>query len=85
MTALLRIATRGSPLARAMTAEVARLLEAAGAMMVVKDTDALAAAVVQVLTDPALNKQQGLAALAVANANRGALEKLLNAIDRLLA
>ncbi|MDN3637761.1 lipid IV(A) 3-deoxy-D-manno-octulosonic acid transferase [Simiduia curdlanivorans] len=66
-------------------AEVARLLEAAGAMMVVKDADSLAAAVVQVLTDPALNKQQGQAALSVANANRGALETLLHAIDRLLA
>lgn len=64
--------------------EVARLLETAGAMVFASDADHLATTVVRILSDSALSEQQGQAALSVANANRGALARLLALIDRTL-
>ena len=64
--------------------EVARLLQAAGAIQVVDDAVALATAVQQLCNNPKLSRTQGQAALAVASANRGALERLMALIDQIL-
>lgn len=58
-------------------AEVSRLLLSAGGMQVVATPQALSAAVAALLQDPASAARMGAAALAVAEANRGALARLL--------
>lgn len=56
-------------------------LEQAGGMLVCADADQLATAVGDLLADTALRERAGNAARAVAEANRGALAKLLDLID----
>lgn len=57
--------------------EVARLLEMAGGLMVCKNAADLAEAFIALLDDPAERQRMSEAALAVAEANRGALDKLM--------
>jgi 3-deoxy-D-manno-octulosonic-acid transferase len=64
-------------------AEVARLLEAAGAMVYCAAEETLAAEVIALVQDNRRREAMGKAALAVATANRGALARLMQALDRL--
>lgn len=61
-------------------AEVARLLDAAGALTQVESSAQLAQTVGQLVQDASARKKRGDAAFAVAEANRGALEKTLSLI-----
>ena len=63
--------------------EVARALEAAGALTIVHDAAELAGALVRLLADPAARARQGAAGRAAIAANRGALERLLALIGQL--
>lgn len=65
--------------------EVARLLEQAQALTLVENSEQLAEVLVSWCDQPALAMQKGQAALQVADANRGALDRLLAEIKRLLA
>jgi len=65
-------------------AEVARLLGDNGALTLVSSADELAAQVELLATNPVERNKRGVAALQVANENRGALVKTLNAIERFL-
>ena len=62
-------------------AEVARLLEAAGAMVYCAAEQTLAAEVIALVQDDRRREAMGAAALVVATANRGALARLLQALD----
>lgn len=64
--------------------EVARLLEQAQALHQVADSQQLAEVLVSLCSQPALALQQGQAALTVAEANRGALARLLANVAHLL-
>jgi len=66
-------------------ARVSELLLTAGALAVVDSAAALAQDWQQLLQDSELRRRRGTAALAVAEANRGALEKNLALIDELLS
>ncbi|MEZ0153116.1 MAG: lipid IV(A) 3-deoxy-D-manno-octulosonic acid transferase [Candidatus Reddybacter sp.] len=57
-------------------AEVSRLLDEAGGLEVCADASELAAVVVKLLADPGQYQQMSAAALAVTEANRGALDRL---------
>ncbi len=65
------------------SAESARTLTAAGALSTVRDAAGLAAAVLRLLDDPAARAAEGAAARAAVEANRGALERLLQMIETL--
>ncbi len=60
--------------------EVARLLQEAGALTLVSNVNELAEQIRLLALDDTERDQRGIAALRVANENRGALEKTLNAI-----
>ena len=64
--------------------EISELLEGAGALQVVADKTALAVAVQQWLQDSPARQRAGQAGQAVVADNQGALERLLQGIDRLL-
>lgn len=66
-------------------AEIATALEAAGGAVRAPDVDALAEAVRQLLTDPIRRDAQAQAALAVAEENRGAVDRVMAALAPLLA
>ncbi|GAB3105315.1 3-deoxy-D-manno-octulosonic acid transferase [Aestuariicella hydrocarbonica] len=65
-------------------AEVSRLLKEAGGLQVVETPADLALAVAQALSSPERSERMGQAAQQVADANRGALERLLGVIDHQL-
>ena len=62
-------------------AEVSRLLREAGGLIVCDSAEALAQQTVELMEDPDKAQQMGQYAGQVAEANRGALEKLLTVID----
>ncbi|MES2822913.1 MAG: lipid IV(A) 3-deoxy-D-manno-octulosonic acid transferase [Pseudomonadota bacterium] len=62
-------------------AEVARLLQEAGALTLVSTANELAEQIRLLVLDDRERDRRGMAALRVANENRGALEKALNAIN----
>ena len=64
--------------------EVSRLLTEAGGLMLVETPTALAETVIELIENPQRAQQMGQQAQQVAEANRGALEKLLTVIDRSL-
>ena len=66
-------------------AEVSRLLAEAGGLTLVEDADVLAETVIGLLEDPDQAQQMGQQAQSVAEANRGALDKLLTVIDSSLS
>lgn len=63
--------------------EMATLLQAAGGMAVCSSAAELAAAVEQLLNDPQRRMAMGKSAQGVAEANRGAMTRLLDVIERL--
>lgn len=65
-------------------AEVARLMTAAGGLYQVANVDALAAQVLALVADAAQRARSGAAAQSVAEANRGALARLLECVDQTL-
>jgi len=65
-------------------AEASRLLSDAGALKLVDSPEALAQQLVLLVNDAQERKARGLAAQAVANANRGAMDKTLEIIKRYL-
>ena len=65
--------------------EVSRLLTEAGGLILVETPAALAETVIQLIKNPQRAQQMGQQAQQVAEANRGALEKLLTVIDRSLS
>ena len=65
-------------------AEVAEVLREADALVEVADAEALAAALAGLLADPAERRRLGEAGRAVVAANRGALERTLEGLARLL-
>ncbi|MEX1033920.1 MAG: lipid IV(A) 3-deoxy-D-manno-octulosonic acid transferase [Cellvibrionaceae bacterium] len=62
-------------------AEAARLLQNANAMITVDNEQALATAVIEMATHRETRERMGESARAVANANRGALDKLLKVVE----
>lgn len=66
-------------------AEISRLLQHSGALMVVRDQVELGEQVAALLADDALRKQRGAAGFAVIEQNRGALERLLVVLQGYLA
>ena len=62
-------------------AEVSRLLAEAGGLALVEDTVALAETVIELIENPERAQQMGQQAQQVAEANRGALERLLMVVD----
>jgi 3-deoxy-D-manno-octulosonic-acid transferase len=65
-------------------AEVAQLLQNAGGLVLVNSSEALAKQVELLSLDAEERQKRGLAALTVANENRGALQKTLDIIDNIL-
>jgi len=65
-------------------AEVSRLLQDAGGLTLVKSAQELAEQLQFLVVDEEERTKRGVAALTVANENRGALQKTLNAIDPFL-
>ena len=66
-------------------AEVSRLLAEAGGLSLVEDAAALAESVIVLMKNPEQAQQMGLSAQQVAEANRGALQRLLAVIDNSLS
>ena len=66
-------------------AEVSRLLAEAGGLSLVEDAAALADATIELIENPEQALQMGQQAQRVAEANRGALERLLTVIDNSLS
>jgi 3-deoxy-D-manno-octulosonic-acid transferase len=64
--------------------DVARALEEAGALTIVPDAAALAAAVAALLEDPAARARQGAAARGAVAANRGALQRIVALVESAL-
>ena len=64
--------------------EIAQLLMAAGAALVVKDTGQLAQALTGLLDASERRMAMGAAGKAVLDTNRGALDRLLTLVDPLL-
>jgi len=62
--------------------QVARALSARKGLIIVHDAGELSDALVRLLNDPQLRSAQGAAAHAVIEANRGALQRLLELIER---
>jgi len=65
--------------------EVSSLLQQEGALTIIQSSEDLANAVIGLWQDDNKRTQMGEKALAVANRNRGALEKLLTVIDETIA
>ncbi|MCY1282697.1 3-deoxy-D-manno-octulosonic acid transferase [compost metagenome] len=65
--------------------EIAAQLREAGALQEVADAEALAAALLRLWGEPAAAQTMSAAGLAVLHANQGALDRLLDGLDRLLA
>ena len=65
-------------------AEVSRLLQEAGGLEVVEDAQTLAEEVITLCVQPPERERRGQAALSVAENNRGALKRLLSAVDHLM-
>jgi 3-deoxy-D-manno-octulosonic-acid transferase len=66
-------------------AEVSRLLAEAGGLSLVEDAAALADATIELIENPEQAQQMGQQAHRVAEANRGALKRLLTVIDNSLS
>lgn len=66
-------------------AEVSRLLAEAGGLSLVEDAAVLAETVIELIQNPQQARQMGQSAQQVAEANRGALERLLAVIDNSLS
>jgi 3-deoxy-D-manno-octulosonic-acid transferase len=66
-------------------AEVSRLLAEAGGLSLVEDAAALADATIELIENPEQAQQMGQQAQRVAEANRGALKRLLTVIDNSLS
>ena len=66
-------------------AEVSRLLAEAGGLSLVEDAAVLAETVIELIQNPQQARQMGQSAQQVAEANRGALERLLKVIDSSLS
>jgi 3-deoxy-D-manno-octulosonic-acid transferase len=66
-------------------AEVSRLLAEAGGLSLVEDAAALADATIELIENPEQAQQMGRQAHRVAEANRGALKRLLTVIDNSLS
>ena len=66
-------------------AEVSRLLAEAGGLSLVEDAAALADAIIELIENPEQAQQMGQQAQRVAEANRGALKRLLTVIDNSLS
>ena len=66
-------------------AEVSRLLAEAGGLSLVEDAAVLAETVIELIQNPQQARQMGQSAQQVAEANRGALERLLTVIDSSLS
>jgi 3-deoxy-D-manno-octulosonic-acid transferase len=66
-------------------AEVSRLLAEAGGLSLVEDAAALADATIELIENPEQALQMGQQAQRVAEANRGALERLLTVVDNSLS
>ncbi|MDA9347972.1 lipid IV(A) 3-deoxy-D-manno-octulosonic acid transferase [Porticoccaceae bacterium] len=66
-------------------AEVSRLLAEAGGLSLVEDAAVLAETVIELIQNPQQARQMGRSAQQVAEANRGALERLLKVIDSSLS
>jgi 3-deoxy-D-manno-octulosonic-acid transferase len=64
--------------------EISDLLVNASGMVVIEDGKALAGQITAWLDEPAKRQQAGEAAVAIVDANRGALDKLLQCIDAAL-
>jgi 3-deoxy-D-manno-octulosonic-acid transferase len=64
--------------------DIARTLNACGALTTVTDASSLATALLRLLSDPELRARQGRSARAAIEANRGALAGLLATIEALL-
>ncbi len=62
-------------------AEVSRLLSGADALAIVKDSDRLAEQLLTLAAEPEKRRAMGVAARQVAEANRGALQRLLQQVD----
>lgn len=65
-------------------AEASRLLRQADAMNVVADQEELAQRLIKLSTDPELRRVMGERAMSVAESNRGALDKLLALIEKVI-
>ncbi|MDF1821007.1 MAG: lipid IV(A) 3-deoxy-D-manno-octulosonic acid transferase [Alcanivoracaceae bacterium] len=63
---------------------IAELLQTAGGLTLVEDADALAQQLIRLFGNTETRHQQGQAAMAVVNAHRGALERLLQGLAALL-
>jgi len=66
-------------------AEVSRLLAEAGGLSLVENAAALAEAVITLIKNPEQAQQMGRQAQQIAEANRGALDRLLVVIDNSLS
>ena len=66
-------------------AEVSRLLAESGGLSLIEDAAALAETAIELIENPDQAQQTGRQAQFVAEANRGALEKLLAVIDSSLS
>ena len=66
-------------------AEVSRLLAEAGGLSLVEDAEVLAETVIRLIENPEQAQHMGQQAQQVAEANRGALERLLTVIDHSLS
>ena len=64
--------------------EIAGLLRSAGALAEVADADALAATLGRLFAEPQQAAAMATAGLAVLKANQGALQRLLDGVQRLL-
>lgn len=65
-------------------AEASRLLQQAEAMNVVANQEELAERLIKLSTDPELRQAMGARAMSVAESNRGALDKLLALIEKVI-
>nr|WP_285764672.1 lipid IV(A) 3-deoxy-D-manno-octulosonic acid transferase [Microbulbifer sp. NKW57] len=66
-------------------ARVSEMMQRDGAMAVVEDADALAEKILWLLSDDNLRQKVGRRALEVAEANRGALQRLIHEVEALAA
>lgn len=64
--------------------EITQLLQNAAAVWMVQNTDELAAKAIELLKNPELRKQMGVAALQTVESNKGALNKLMQIMEHYL-
>ncbi len=62
-------------------AQISQLLQDAGGLQLLTDAPAIADALQQLLSDDSLRRKRGEQALAVVDANRGALQKLIDEVE----